>query len=318
MRLAAISLSMLVLAGCQRGASESAGAASNQSVASSDPVQLSAPGLHNLFRVSERIYSGSSPEGEAGFASLARLGVKTVVSVDGARPDLEAAHRHGLKYVHLPFGYNGVPEDRVLALAHAALSVPGPIYVHCHHGKHRGPAAVAVMQLCTDKDWDAKKAKSWLKMAGTDPRYTGLMHLPETLHRPTMAELEQTTIPLPEVTPIADLQRVMVEVDARWDNLKLVKDAGWVRPKQHPDIDPPHEAVQLGEYFREAGRLDSARRRGPDFLRLLHEAEAASGELEKSLRAGRDNSENAIKAFDKLAGSCTACHAQFRDHAAVP
>src|SRR5262245_48501413 len=62
-------------------------------------------GLENLICVSERIYSGGQPQGEQAFQSLARLGVKTVVSVDGARPDVDAAHRNGLRYVHVPIGY---------------------------------------------------------------------------------------------------------------------------------------------------------------------------------------------------------------------
>jgi hypothetical protein len=33
-------------------------------------------GVHNAFRVTEKIYSGSQPEGDAAFAALAKLGVK--------------------------------------------------------------------------------------------------------------------------------------------------------------------------------------------------------------------------------------------------
>src|SRR5262245_33238393 len=64
------------------------------------------PGLHNVFRLSAKLYSGSVPEGETGFCSLCSLGVRTIISVDGARPDVATAHRFGLLYVHLPFGYD--------------------------------------------------------------------------------------------------------------------------------------------------------------------------------------------------------------------
>src|SRR5688500_4513824 len=63
-----------------------------------------AAGLHNLWRVAANSYSGSEPHAEEGFASLAKLGIKTVISVDGARPNLEAAAKHGMKYVHIPTG----------------------------------------------------------------------------------------------------------------------------------------------------------------------------------------------------------------------
>src|SRR2546423_1384396 len=83
------------------------------------PEKVEAKGLHNVYRLSETLYSGSSPEGDEGFASLQRLGVKTVISVDGARPDVERAHKYGLRYVHLPIGYDGVPEGQALRIARA-------------------------------------------------------------------------------------------------------------------------------------------------------------------------------------------------------
>ena len=72
------------------------------------PVE--AAGLHNVFQLNERLYSGGGPEGDSGFASLKKLGVKTVISVDGARPDVARARAHGLRYVHVPIGYRGVPQ----------------------------------------------------------------------------------------------------------------------------------------------------------------------------------------------------------------
>jgi protein tyrosine phosphatase (PTP) superfamily phosphohydrolase (DUF442 family) len=275
-------------------------------------------GLHNVFRVSDRVYSGGSPDGEAGFAALARLGVKTVVSVDGATPDVETARRHGIRYVHLPVGYDGIPRERVLALARVGRELPGPIYVHCHHGKHRGPAAVAVLQLCADPTWDVGRAEAWLKTAGTDPRYTGLTSLPRSLVPPKPDELARMTAELPAVAPVADLTRVMVGVDERWEHLKLVKAAGWAVPPGHPDVDPPHEAAVLVEHYREAGRLDSVTQRGPDFMKLLGEARVAAGELEEALRRKPVAAERAAKAYARSAAACAACHAQFRDRPSGP
>ena len=48
-------------------------------------------GLVNLMRVSEQMFLGSEPHGDEGFKSLHRLGVKTVVSVDGVSPNIESA-----------------------------------------------------------------------------------------------------------------------------------------------------------------------------------------------------------------------------------
>ncbi len=74
------------------------------------PEKVEARGLHNVHRVSERLFSGSSPEGDEGFRSVRDLGIRTIITVDGAKPDVDRARRHGLRYVHLPIGYDGVPE----------------------------------------------------------------------------------------------------------------------------------------------------------------------------------------------------------------
>src|SRR5438094_677830 len=81
----------------------------------------------------------SSPDGDEGFHSLQQLGIKTIVSVDGARPEVDLARKYGLRYVHLPIGYDAVPREQALRIARAIRDLPGPVYIHCHHGRHRGP-----------------------------------------------------------------------------------------------------------------------------------------------------------------------------------
>src|SRR5262249_9425334 len=156
---------------------------------STNPLQL--PGLHNVFQITEKLYSGSSPEGDEGFSSLQKLGVKTIISVDGAKPDTERAHKYELRYVHLPIGYDGVPREQALRIAKAVRDLPGPIYLHCHHGKHRGPAAAAVAHLCLDDKCPVEAALAVLKKAGTDPHYTGLYAAPVKLKRPSKEELDR-------------------------------------------------------------------------------------------------------------------------------
>src|SRR3984893_602801 len=89
--------------------------------------KVESPGLHNVFRLTDKLYSGSSREGREGFASLVQLGIQTVISVDGARPDVETAHKFGLRYVHLPIGYDGVPPEQGLRIAKAVRDLPGPV-----------------------------------------------------------------------------------------------------------------------------------------------------------------------------------------------
>jgi hypothetical protein len=123
-----------------------------------DAARVEAAGLHNVFRLTDNLYRGSAPEGDAGFVSLQKLRVKTIISVGGARPDEDRARKSGLSYVHLPIGYDGVPQQQGLRIARAARDLPGAVYIQSHHGKHRGPAAAAVVRLCLDRSPAARAA----------------------------------------------------------------------------------------------------------------------------------------------------------------
>jgi protein tyrosine phosphatase (PTP) superfamily phosphohydrolase (DUF442 family) len=290
--------------GCQR---EAPGDPLPQPVAAPQPIQ--AGGLHNVFRLSDKLYSGSGPETEADFRALEKLGVKTVISVDGARPDVETAKKCGLRYIHLPIGYDGMTRERALQLAKAVQDSPGPVYLHCHHGKHRGPAAAAAVMLCLDERCTVEQAEAFLKMAGTDPAYKGLVGLPRSLVRPSAAELGSVKGDFPETAPVADLTRLMVEIDTRFDHLKLAHKAGWKAPADHPDLDPPHEARMLLEQYREAARLKSER--PAEFQQWLTEAADHAAALEKELRSGVGKQSEEL--LGKVRADCTRCHAKYRD-----
>jgi hypothetical protein len=278
--------------------------------ASNQPAAITATGIQNAFRLSDRVYSGSVPEGDAGFATLRSLGVRTVLSVDGMTPDVRTAARYGLRYVHIPIGYDGISREKAWQMARAVRDLPGPVYVHCHHGQHRGPAAAAAILLCLNPGYSADDATNWLTVAGTDPHYPGLIGLPRSLHRPTPSELDRVPAEFPPVAVIPDLARVMVAVDARWDHLKEAKAANWKRSAAQPDVDPSHEARQLRELYREAARLPDANRRDAGFIKLLTEAETIAGELEGALRS---NPQRANALFGQLRSTCNRCHAAYRN-----
>ena len=97
------------------------------------PTQIVSKNLPNAYRLHERVISGGLPNGEAAFRELRDLGVKTIISVDGAQPDVAGARKYGLRYVHLPHGYDGISRTRQRELAKAVRDLPGPAYIHCHH-----------------------------------------------------------------------------------------------------------------------------------------------------------------------------------------
>lgn len=300
-----------------------AGGAAEQAKKSSPGVQplTDRPGVHNLFALGTDVFSGSTPEGEAGFAALEQLGVKTIISVDGARPDVELAKKHGMRYVHLPHGYDGISTNLQLKLAKVAEALPGPIYVHCHHGKHRGPAAAAV--VCMSKDgWTGEQAEAWLIAAGTSTNYQGLYDVVRSYKKPSASILKNAPSDFPETAKVSGLVDSMVGVDERWENLKAVRAAGYRVPKDHPDIQPANEAVILWEHYREAQRLPDAIQKGEDFIQRFRAAELEAKEAERLLRLYAADAKSDIRAqldksFEAMARTCSSCHKVFRDVAGI-
>lgn len=264
------------------------------------------PHLHNLLQVSDTIYSGGEPEGDASFAELARLGVKTVVSVDGARPHVEAAAKYGLRYVHIPVGYDGVSQEAGEAFAQLARTAETPIYVHCHHGKHRGPAGAAVACIASGER-DGKQALEILQLAGTSKDYPGLWRDVENYRTPP------PNAPLPELVSVAEVDSMtaaMSKIDRSSDRLKLCAAAEWQAPQDHPDVSPAQEALLLKEGFVEAGRNLSD---GYDqtFRDWMDEAAAAAGWLEAALR--ESNHAAANEDFQAVGLTCKKCHEAYRN-----
>jgi protein-tyrosine phosphatase len=275
-----------------------------------DAVPLAVPSLQNVFRVTDRILSGSEPEGEAAFAALARLGVKTIVSVDGAKPDVATARGHGLRYIHLPIGYDGVPAARAVEFARVATAQPGAIYVHCQHGKHRGPAAVAVMCEATG-GWSRERAEHWLRQAGTAEEYSGLYRAVREFQPATAEQLAQVG-ELPEVAATPALVDAMVAIEERFDALQAAQKAGWKSPAGRAELAPENIATLLWEHLRELARAEDTVSRPDDYRAKLNEAEKAADALRTSLR--RPNPQmNSSAALQQVGERCVDCHKLYRN-----
>lgn len=265
------------------------------------------PGLHNVLHASDGFFSGGEPHGDEGFSSLARLGVKTIVSVNGARPDVETARKHGIRYVHIPIGYAGVPHQAGLALARIAREGDRPVYIHCHHGRHRGPAAAAIVCIAAGKT-QARDALQLLEIAGTGKEYAGLWRDVETFSLPPPdAELPE----LVEVAMVESLVAAMASVDRHWDGLKACRDANWQAPQDHPDLSPTQESLLLREALHEAGRTVPDDKFDEKFRQWLEEAETLAMQIEFYLK--RSQPDEAEKRVQLLERSCQQCHATYRN-----
>ncbi|MFM1867008.1 MAG: hypothetical protein RL591_416, partial [Planctomycetota bacterium] len=253
-------------------------------VSAVSPVDF--PGIHNLVAFHDGFVSGSAPEGDAGLDSLAKLGFKTVISVDGAIPDVEGARKQGLRYVHLPIGYDGFDDVRRAELVRAVRDLPKPIYIHCHHGKHRSAGAAGT--IAVSLGWMSNAAAAdRMKISQTAESYTGLWACTAKAAPMMAAAIDAARAEFPEITKPESMVAAMVAIDEAFDRLKLVEKNGWKVPADHPDLAPAADAGKLADLLRllvddaHLKSLDEASRQ--DFAALLVDGAAKSSALEEAL-----------------------------------
>jgi len=330
LRLSAVVFSMLaistgaILSACSpsdRDASSTAAPASvtiaRPDLKATKPVEH--PGIHQLVAYAPGVYSGAAPEGAAAFESLRAMGFKTIISVDGAQPEVDAAAAQGLRYVHLPIQYSGIPRDRALEITRAVRDLPGPIYIHCHHGKHRSAAAASVaavsLGLCTPQ-----AAEERMKVSGTGANYTGLFAVVRESAPLTKQQLDAANADFPSASKPKGVVQSMVEIDLISEHLRDIEKAGWQTPADHPDLVPAAEVGRLSDLFRDLLKDPSTTSRDAEYARLMTESHVASVKLEElitSLTKGQAPDKSQREAMSKqakiIATSCKDCHAKYRD-----
>jgi protein tyrosine phosphatase (PTP) superfamily phosphohydrolase (DUF442 family) len=302
---------LLVVLAATAGLALHARAGGDEAPPASPPGDEALP--ENFERVSDQLYRSAQPVGVETFKALAAKGIKVVVSVDGARPDVEAARAAGLRYIHIPFGYDGVPRDKELLIAKVVRTLDGPFLFHCHHGKHRGPAGCAIAWRTLDAV-ESDALMEFLKVAGTSPKYAGLYRDVAGYRPPTDEELAQVPAEFPEYVPPQGLTAGMVAADHGFERMTDVRKAGWRTSAAHPDVNPPHEATILAEAFREMARLDESKQKPEDFQKWMQAAEDACWKLSDLLGQEQVDGEKALAAYTALQTSCNDCHAVYRNN----
>lgn len=281
------------------------------------PEQILDSRLHNAYRIHTNVISGAAPDA-ASLAALQELGVRTIISVDGARPDVDLAKTHGMRYVHLPHGYDAVPEQRIRELAKALITLPGPIYLHCHHGKHRGPAAAA--SACIAAGFlRPEDGTAVLRAAGTSSSYLGLYRSVSNARAMDEKTLLELTVEFHESNEVPPIAEAMVALEATYDRIKTIAENGWSARENSPEIDPAHEALLLREHFTELLRLEEVSQQPEAFRMILDESEVAAESLEKSLNVFSSNSTSTEVPSDLprllavITSNCKKCHQAYRD-----
>jgi len=277
------------------------------------------PGVHNIVSyrgtAEAEFLSGSAPEGEAGLDSLARLGVKTVISVDGAIPDVAGAKARGMRYVHLPIGYDGFDDARRAELVRAVRDLPKPVFIHCHHGKHRSAGAAATIAVSLGWLTNAEAAAR-MKVSGTAEGYKGLWTCAAKAAPMLAAAIDAARAEFPEVTRPDTMVAAMVSVDDALERIRLVERNGWTVPTEHPDLAPAADAGKIADLLRlldadaHVAALDAPMQ--SEFRALLVRNARQASELEELL-AARAPKEKLGAALKALAAGCKDCHVKHRD-----
>ena len=270
--------------------------------------QLPAVGGRPIQRASSRIFTGGEPKSQTAFERLRQLGVRTVVSVDGARPNIEAARALGIRTIHIPIGYDAIERDAALALTRVVRENEGLIYIHCHHGRHRGPAAAAIACIA-DGQATPDEALEILETAQTSQDYIGLWRDVAAFTPPSMEE------PLPElfeVAAVSSLAERMAAIDRDFDRLKLCRQNQWQTPESHPDLIPEHIALLIKEGLRESTRASEDQPDSP-LATWLEQAKVEAQALEAALRESTTPARVVEARFQTVQASCSACHKRFRN-----
>ncbi len=327
--IAGLALMGCLLCGCQCATEPPT---TTDTVPKQEPVQapalelerLPVEHLPNAIRIHPKVLSGGLPEDAAAFEELKQLGVRTIISVDGAKPDVELAKQFGMKYIHLPHGYSGVPKFRSLELAKAVLEKEGPIYIHCHHGKHRSPTAAAV--ACVGAGFiAAHEANSILKFASTSASYQGLYQSAELAQRYETKQLHELQVDYRESVEVPPLAESMVELDQVFERVANANRTGWKQALELANTTLPHDVLLLREQFTEMLRTDEVQRQPIAFQELTRSSEIAAQELEDLLgnlvaqirvaQLGDDAArfQQMSEAFSRIEQNCKSCHQKFRD-----
>ncbi len=271
-------------------------------------------GIRNVVTFHEGFYSGSAPQGDAGFDSLRALGIKTILSVDGAPPDLARIEARAMRSVHVPLGYDGFDDVTKAQLVRAVRDLPRPLYLHCHHGKHRSACASAAIAISLG--WlTHEEAQARMKLAGTSLAYEGLWKCVARAQAMPAAQIDEASANYPRVTPPNSFVASMVAIDEAFDRVKALDRSAWTTPADDSCAGGVSTAARLADLFRVVGDPTPSARLDVQAMiqvRLWIESSAASAVLLESALERADFA-TASRVMTDLKSRCTECHSKYRD-----
>lgn len=287
-------------------------------VALPDVEPIEHPNLHNVFRLGENIISGSEPADEEALALLAEWGVKTILSTDGKVPDQETAAKYGMRYVHVPIQYKGITPEEQTRIIKTFRECEGPFFVHCFHGRHRGPAAAALGRLVVDGVTREQALAEMRQWCGTSDKYSGLYWTIATAEIPSAAESAAIEWDFPAAAPLEGVAGAMVPMARHWENVYYADVVDYGVDPLHPDIEPLNEAIILHQYFEQLADTEEVRQMPADYRDWMDVSVDSTADMIAALQAYRaSQSESDLDALegaiDRTKRACLDCHAVYRN-----
>jgi len=252
--------------------------------------------LKNVYQLTSNLYSGAEPTDRAAYQELESMGIRTLISVDATPPNASLAGEYNIRVIHLPISYDGISDQRIKELAFAIQSSSKPVYVHCHQGKHRGPAAICSGALALGMITH-QQADAFMTRAGTSDSYTGLWSAAQRTEKLDTIE----PMPLSENTPARTISKTMSKIAKQANILDEIVYHG-NEPIQSPTV----YAAQIHNLFRTLETSDESKEYGQEFMDDLEHAVQAASNLETVLR--NNDAGLAMDAMDALKNSCSRCH----------
>jgi protein tyrosine phosphatase (PTP) superfamily phosphohydrolase (DUF442 family) len=129
-------------------------------------VPMQAPGLSNLYKISDNLYRCAQPATDEGFKSMEKLGIKTVLNLRATHDDKTLAGGTALRLERVEIDTWNLSSDEVArALAILAKPENGPFLIHCQHGADR-TGLICAMHRIVNQGWTKEKAIDELKNGG--------------------------------------------------------------------------------------------------------------------------------------------------------
>jgi protein tyrosine phosphatase (PTP) superfamily phosphohydrolase (DUF442 family) len=148
----AVAIVLLLMNGCGTAGSEQETLRSRNAA-----MPSTIDGVNNFAQVSPILYRGEQPTA-GGFATLKKMGIKTIVNLRSFHGDSDELKGLGLRYFHI-YAKAWHPEDEDIVAFLKIVQDPQnqPVFVHCQQGSDRTGYSVAVYRM-VEQGWSSDDA----------------------------------------------------------------------------------------------------------------------------------------------------------------